>query len=191
MENQSQLLDLFETYARAYPAERESLKPIREFVAMFDGADLYNRQNFTGHITASAFIFYPADGSVLMIKHKTLNRWLQPGGHVEETDANIFAASLREAVEETGIGVDDLGATQVIFDIDSHAIPANPRKAELAHVHHDIRYLFSCKNANPLQTIITEVAGCEWIQLDVLQQQPGFSRVAEKLSAIKSISSGG
>jgi 8-oxo-dGTP pyrophosphatase MutT (NUDIX family) len=185
MENQSQLLQLLKTYACSYPAEGESLKAISEFVSRFDGVDLYNRQNFTGHITASAFIFYPANGSVLMIKHKTLNRWLQPGGHVEETDENIFAASLREAVEETRIRVDDLVSTQVIFDIDSHAIPANPRKAEDAHVHHDIRYLFTCKNANPLQAILTEVAGCEWVQLNVLRELPGFARVAEKLLVIK------
>lgn len=55
-----------------------------------------------GHITMSAIILDPKIASVLLVWHRKLNRWLQPGGHVE-TDEEPLAAALRETEEETGI----------------------------------------------------------------------------------------
>ncbi|MGC8676472.1 MAG: NUDIX hydrolase [Candidatus Micrarchaeia archaeon] len=43
-------------------------------------------------------------GKVLLIKHKKLHVWLYPGGHVEPGELPHEAA-IREAKEETGIGV--------------------------------------------------------------------------------------
>jgi 8-oxo-dGTP pyrophosphatase MutT (NUDIX family) len=42
----------------------------------------------------------------LLTLHPRFGRWLQLGGHCEHTDADILAAALREATEESGI--DDL-----------------------------------------------------------------------------------
>ena len=41
--------------------------------------------------------------NLALIRHKFLNRYLQPGGHVEETDSTVLAGALREVREETGI----------------------------------------------------------------------------------------
>jgi 8-oxo-dGTP pyrophosphatase MutT (NUDIX family) len=40
---------------------------------------------------------------VLLTLHPRLGRWVQLGGHCEESDRDIQAAALREAVEESGI----------------------------------------------------------------------------------------
>ena len=56
-----------------------------------------------GHITASAVVLDAAAERTLLVYHRKLERWLQPGGHVEAADADLVAAALREATEETSI----------------------------------------------------------------------------------------
>ena len=111
---------------------------------MFDLAraagDPFSRLHFVpGHFTASAFVLSPDGGSLLLIHHSKLHRWLQPGGHVEPSDIDLPAAAAREVVEE--VGITSLTAENTgIFDVDIHPIPA--RKAEPLHEHFDVRYLF-------------------------------------------------
>jgi len=67
-----------------------------------------------GHVTASALVVSDTGDQVLLTLHPRLGRWVQLGGHCEDTDADILAAALREATEESGIdGLDidpELGA---------------------------------------------------------------------------------
>ena len=59
-----------------------------------------------GHVTGSALVLDHAGTHALLTLHPRFGRWLQLGGHCEQTDADILAAALREAIEESGI--DDL-----------------------------------------------------------------------------------
>ncbi|MGV0676088.1 NUDIX hydrolase [Mycolicibacterium fortuitum] len=56
-----------------------------------------------GHITASALVVDHTGTKTLLTLHPRFGRWLQLGGHCEETDSDIQAAALREAAEESGI----------------------------------------------------------------------------------------
>ena len=56
-----------------------------------------------GHVTASTLVVDAAAERVLLTLHPRIGRWLQLGGHCEGTDADIAAAALREATEESGI----------------------------------------------------------------------------------------
>jgi 8-oxo-dGTP pyrophosphatase MutT (NUDIX family) len=56
-----------------------------------------------GHVTASTLVIDAAAERVLLTLHPRFGRWLQLGGHCEGTDADIVAAALREATEESGI----------------------------------------------------------------------------------------
>jgi 8-oxo-dGTP pyrophosphatase MutT (NUDIX family) len=181
MENQADLLHQIKNYLHRYPGENQQLEAITAFVQQHDREALYNRGNFKGHITASAFIYNEQKRSLLMIHHTTLNRWLQPGGHVEMIDNNIFDASLREAVEETGLQASQLFSNKIIFDIDSHAIPASSKKNEPAHTHHDTRFLFTCNHEDVLPLMEQEVSGCKWIALDEIEKDPTFTQVVMKL----------
>lgn len=100
--------------------------------------DAFSRDHFLpGHFTASALVLSPDGQDALLIHHVKLQRWLQPGGHIEPTDMSLLAAAKREVLEETGVhGIDELG----LFDLDVHLIPA--RKSEPEHEHHDLRFLF-------------------------------------------------
>ena len=56
-----------------------------------------------GHITASALVLDHGGGHALLTLHPRVGRWLQLGGHCEDSDTDISAAALREATEESGI----------------------------------------------------------------------------------------
>ncbi len=53
-------------------------------------------------------VFVLNEGKVLLIKHKKLNRWLPPGGCIENNETPDEAA-LREVYEEVGVHVQLLG----------------------------------------------------------------------------------
>jgi 8-oxo-dGTP pyrophosphatase MutT (NUDIX family) len=71
--------------------------------------------------------------------HHRLQRWLLPGGHVEETDISLAAAAAREAVEETLVQIDG-GRDAQLAGIDVHGIP--PKPTEPFHLHHDLIWCF-------------------------------------------------
>lgn len=56
-----------------------------------------------GHVTASALVLDHTGEHALLTLHPRVGRWLQLGGHCEDSDISITAAALREAAEESGI----------------------------------------------------------------------------------------
>lgn len=137
--NREELLKDLSDYAPGDAWESESLEWMRRFLA--EPADPFARENPEGHITASAIVARPDGSAFLLLHHRKLGRWLQPGGHVEGADASAFDAALREAREETGIEAFDAPFGRAIFDVDVHGIPERP--GEPAHFHFDVRYLFT------------------------------------------------
>ena len=49
-----------------------------------------------GHFTASAFVLSPDRRELILIHHKKLGIWVQPGGHVETSDEDLLSAARRE-----------------------------------------------------------------------------------------------
>lgn len=108
--------------------------------------DCLNRSCMSGHLTASAWLVSPSRDRALLVHHRKLNRWLQPGGHADgQTD--LAAAARREAEEETGLAGFKLLSPD-LFDFDRHWIPA--RGAEAGHWHYDCRFLFEADPKAPL-----------------------------------------
>ena len=65
--------------------------------------DACRRSCEPGHITASALVLDHRRTHALLTLHPRVGRWLQLGGHCEESDPDIVAAALREATEESGV----------------------------------------------------------------------------------------
>ncbi len=102
--------------------------------------DAFDRHSYVpGHLTASAFVVSADRRAVLLIWHRRLRRWLQPGGHIEPDDADVIAAARREVAEETGI-VGCVALHDGLFDVDVHAIPPRTGQTpEPGHLHFDLR----------------------------------------------------
>lgn len=134
-------------YLQRFPGERAELGPLVD--AMERSHDVTSRHEFNGgHVTCGAVVI-DHDRRLLLVRHKTLQVWLLPGGHVEPQDSGLIYGALRELEEETGIAwfdaVSPPGEDIVPIDIDLHEIPANPAKNEPAHWHADFRYAFWVK----------------------------------------------
>lgn len=102
-----------------------------------------------GHFTASACVLSPSGDQVLLVHHAKLDRWLQPGGHIEADDTTLLDAARREVAEECGLaGERLLAVADFPVDLDVHAIPA--RREDPEHLHFDIRYGFVADPATPV-----------------------------------------
>jgi 8-oxo-dGTP pyrophosphatase MutT (NUDIX family) len=116
-----------------------------------------------GHFTASGFVLSPDSGSVLLILHGKLGRWLQPGGHIEKGDPSVEAAARREIAEETGLTAITRAGTG-LARIDAHQIPT--RGIEPEHLHIDLALGFTAETdaLGPLD----EVLDARWVRIDDL-----------------------
>lgn len=119
------------------PPDAEQAEIRERMLALIDRhpAIAHRRECLAGHLTASALVVDASATRILLLHHRKLGKWLQPGGHCDG-DANLPAVALREATEESGL--DGLEVDPRILDLDIHPIPARP--GEPAHFHYDVRY---------------------------------------------------
>lgn len=131
-----------------------------------DSGDPFSRDHWApGHFTASAFLLSPDGHDLLLIFHGKLERWLQPGGHVDPEDSDILAAALREVAEETGkTDVDVVG--DGLFDVDIHTIPA--RKGDPDHEHLDVRVLLQCRTR--AFAAGSDATAARWVRLEDINE---------------------
>jgi 8-oxo-dGTP pyrophosphatase MutT (NUDIX family) len=156
--------------------EEASLLKVLRFLAL--SPDPFGRANPEGHITGSAVIGRPDGSAFLLVHHRKLGRWLQPGGHTDPGDADVLATALREAREETGLTALSAAAGGRPFDVDVHEIPERP--GEPAHLHFDVRYL-ATTSETALAAQVEEVAGVRWFTLEEALTAPVDASLARAL----------
>ncbi|NRA86255.1 MAG: NUDIX domain-containing protein [Rhizobiales bacterium] len=167
MRNNKYLLDLISKYQNIYDGE-DAYVSSSLFDQLSNDKDIFSRKNFVAHITCSALILSQNQDKILLIDHKFLKMWLQPGGHVEGVD-ELYKESLREVLEETALDNVVLHkwhkGSDVPFSIDSHNIPESLKKNEPAHVHHDFTYLFIGCSIQKLVRQVEEIEDVKWFSL--------------------------
>lgn len=106
----------------------------------------FSRDADAVHATGSAIVVGPR--GVVLLKHKRLGMWLQPGGHIDPGETP-WDAALREAREETGLDVS-------FADVDGNGDGGVPPLVHVdvhpggrGHTHLDLRYLVDGGVADP------------------------------------------
>ncbi len=175
--NQTQTLETLKTYS---PYTTTDARYKERCLALVEGHDNYYQRNLiSGHLTCSAWIVNVDRSKVILVHHRKLNQWLQPGGHIEVDDENLAQAALREAQEETGLGSLKL-VSEAIFDLDIHDIPQH--QSTPAHEHYDVRFLMEADELEKI-TINAESNNIGWFLLEDISQMNedvSVTRMVEK-----------
>lgn len=142
----------------------------------------FDRSISSGHLTGSALVVAQSTDRVLLLRHRKLQRWLQPGGHADPGERAGESVALREAREETGLRDLWLHPTAPRpLDVDVHDIPA--RDLEPAHKHLDLRYLVIAPDGAELARSLVETDDMRWFAwsaLDALRLDAGLMRALAK-----------
>jgi 8-oxo-dGTP pyrophosphatase MutT (NUDIX family) len=146
----------------------------------------FDRGILEGHLTGSAVVVSSDGRRVLLLHHRKLDRWLQPGGHGDPGETTGEEVALREALEETGImGLRLHPKAPRPLDVDVHEIPA--RGEEPAHEHLDLRYLVLAPEGARVAPDLAELRAIRWVAWeDVGELSPdrGLRRALAKARAI-------
>ncbi|HJP96266.1 MAG TPA: NUDIX domain-containing protein [Candidatus Saccharimonadales bacterium] len=166
--NKDAVAEIVADYLSLFPNEAEGLRPLQERLRRDE--QFNHRKSFDGHGTGAAVVLSPDRKKLLMVHHKFLNKWVQPGGHWDPEDPNPWVVAQREAEEETGVEIAqalhvDMDRPHIPLEINTHLIPENAAKKEPAHYHYDFRYAFVAASelVKPQESEVTEVA---WIAID-------------------------
>jgi 8-oxo-dGTP pyrophosphatase MutT (NUDIX family) len=173
------LLKHLEPYRPLGPREASHRERMLALAAV--PGDPFRRDHFLpGHFTASAFILAPSGDALLLVHHVKLERWLQPGGHIERDDTDLLAAARREALEE--VGLDGLIVeVDGLFDLDVHTIPQ--LGSEPPHEHFDLRFLFRAPHERHVRS--DESLDARWFrlaELDATRFDVSVMRAVRKLA---------
>jgi len=156
------------------PVDDRERQSLRAFVEAFDQlGEPFAQESNSIHVTGSALVVGPR--GVVLLKHKRLGFWLQPGGHIDPGESP-WAAALREAREETGLEVhfvgplDDEGVPELLH-VDVHP-------GGRGHTHLDVRYLLDGGDADPdpPEGESQEIGWYDW-EAAVEQADPGLEGI--------------
>jgi 8-oxo-dGTP pyrophosphatase MutT (NUDIX family) len=130
--------------------------------------DACERSCVPGHVTASTLLLDHAGERAALTLHPRLQRWVQLGGHCEDGDADIVAAALREAGEESGIA--GLAVDPVPAAIHVHALTCS-----LGQPTHHLDVQFAARAPAGAELVASaESLDLRWWPLDALPDGVDF-----------------
>ncbi|PJI91006.1 NUDIX domain-containing protein [Luteimicrobium subarcticum] len=132
------------------------------FVAAHGDAAL-RREGGAQHLTASCVVLSDDLTHVLLCYHRKGRFWVQLGGHVEDDDATLAAAALREAREESGLTSLRL-ASGAPSDVDRHDLAA---AFGTCRTHWDVAFVAVASPDAPV-VVSDESEDVRWFPVDAL-----------------------
>ena len=123
--------------------EREA-RSIERFLEAYDAlVDPFDQRLDPVHVTGSGIVV--GSRGVVLLEHKRLGIWLQPGGHIDPGETP-WDAALRESREETGL---DVRFATVGADGRPPLVHVDVHDGGRGHTHLDLRYLIDGGDADP------------------------------------------
>lgn len=128
------------------------------------------------HFCASAFVINPVDKKILLVKHHLWDKWVQPGGHIED-DETPEEAAVREVFEETGIKVSLIGERFPREDDMIRPLGIQCNRKDNGDRHFDIIYAATPNNPDAEPVISNESYDIGWFSRNELENLPVFPDV--------------
>ncbi len=159
------------------PNDNSEHGSITTFLRTFDElADPFDQEADPIHVTGSAFVV--GERGVVLHRHKRLDMWLQPGGHLDPGETPWDAAR-REAIEETGLDVDF-----------AELVDGLPRLAHVdvhpggrGHTHLDLRFVLTGddRDPSPPEGESQEIGWFDWAEAIELAGDPRLAAALRML----------
>ena len=179
--------EIINKYLELFPNEKSDLIKLDNLVNhnKDDINNLFDRKNMEGHITSGGFIYSKKEKKILLLEHKLLKKFLEPGGHVELYDDSIFDAAKREILEETGLkdleSINVAINTDVPFNINTHMVLKNEKKHEIEHYHFDFEYLFIVDSIKEVTINNDESNEYKWTDINEVKNDECFKGTMDKI----------
>lgn len=124
--------------------------------------------NIEKHFCVSVFVYDRESKKFLLVKHKKMGTWVQPGGHIELNE-DPEEASIREVFEETGIKIKLIGERKPRSC--DYILPLAIQKNIVndGHIHMDFVYAAYLVGDNKLILNEDESTDVAWFTLEEIK----------------------
>ena len=155
---QRSVISEIKCYSQKHPEDEGLSTRFIEFISA--NKDCFSRSCTFGHVTVSAWMENQSGDRFLLTKHKKFKRWLQLGGHIENS-SDLLLETFREIKEESGLTNLRL-KTRGIFDLGLCYVPDFQKVR--AHYHYDVRFLVTALQSEDDIRISDESDDLQWFE---------------------------
>ncbi|WP_370323937.1 NUDIX hydrolase [Euzebya sp.] len=158
------------------PVDAREAASIDEVLAGLDDLRApFDRGDEPAHVTGSALVL--GERGIVLLHHRRLGLWVQPGGHVDPGEWPHEAA-LREGEEETGLVLRHPDGGPLLLHVDAHDGCPGRR-------HLDLRYVLWSDGADPTPPP-GESQACHWFGWSAAADiaDPGLRGVLSRARAV-------
>ena len=126
--------------------------------------NVFSRDNYAAHFTASSWVVSPDRKKVLMIYHNIYNSWAWMGGHADG-EKNLMSVALRETQEESGIK-ELVPLSGGIFSMEILTVDGHMKRGKYvsSHLHLNLTYLFEADPKAEIRIKPDENSGVSWFR---------------------------